>query len=115
MPRYHGAERYPDPESARGEILVVNRNPKLDEPPASDEGEIRNVDFEYSNGLARAMFKQCQVCRTSIEWAAPHVLVSVFLYGPEDSAIPGNHKSVHLCDRECWADWATGCIERESI
>lgn len=106
MTRYHGGERYRHPERPV-EIHVSHPNPALDEPPAPDVGEILSVDFEYTNACAgRHQFIRCQACRTSIHWPSEHTFAFVFIYAPEDSAMRGNYKHVHLCDRECWREWA---------
>lgn len=106
MVLFHGAETYQHP-ARPVEISVIHPNPALDEPPTADEGEILSVDLEWSNcSGGRSHFVRCQACRRSIQLAAPHAFAFVFIYAPEDSAMKGNYKHVHLCDRECWRAWA---------
>lgn len=97
---------YDRPER-RGFIVVCDPDPRVEEPPAPDEGEILNVTFDRTHACGGDHhWNRCLSCPKTFMLTEPHVHIHVYLYA-NAKRLHGNHVTGRCCSRECWAEWAT--------
>lgn len=99
-------ERDGRPAISGGEDVVIDPDPRADDPPRAGEGKVTLVEFDHAYTSAREnLFRRCQICPETFSYSAPHVRVTIDLAG--DPTLGGSRVTSMLCSRDCWFEWAT--------
>lgn len=95
---------YEHPERSKGFLVVSDPDPRVDEPPEPDDGEVLTVDFEQNYLGGEHHWRRCQECPRTFRYDRPPLQASVYLEG--SGAVGGRFVNAMFCSRKCWTDRA---------